>query len=519
MSQKLNDLPIGSLVKDPDSKFLDTPIIWKIADKNHTGYPDGAVTLITERCIAMRCFDAKESSNSDSDRQSYGNGRYAVSNIRQWLNSDAEAGKWYSAQHSTDAAPNSSNVWQKNSVAVNPYDTNAGFLNGFSQEFKDSLMETNLIVAKHSVDDSGSETVTDKIFLASNTEVGLANENSIVEGALLPIFSDNASRISYCTTEAIEDSNYASDPANDTTAWHWWLRTPYVGNTGRARAVHSSGALSYSSAYAGTLGVRPLCNLPSYILVSDTTDSDGCYTIIYSEPKAYLGVNNLAKEVKSMYIGVDNAPSNLYNGSAFADASAWKVLHGAYASLTIDTNNIATFKLDEVYNNYSNTYASRTLSVTKNHIYYACAEFCGLSDNSDVKPRLALNDGTSSWKGIGAPGDATETAWTKLSMRGQATASSESGAICLLMLMGGTDITAGTTIKWKNLYVYDLTAIYGEGNEPSLEWLDKPENFNSIGIARKVKEAYIGVNNVAKKFLSNDEIFDVFCTGDYAAAV
>lgn len=281
MSQRLSDLPVGSLVKDTGSLFLNKPIIWKIADKNHNGYPTGAITLITERCIAMRCFDAKESSNSTSDRQSYGNGRYAVSNIRQWLNSDAEAGKWYSAQHSADATPNSSNVWQSSNVAINPYDTNAGFLNGFSDNFKKALLETSLVVAKHTVDGGGSETVTDKIFLASNTEVGLANENNIAEGTLLPIFSDDASRIAYVTAEGLEDSNYASDPANDTTAWYWWLRTPYMDKSGRARGVNSSGALNYYNAYNGNYGVRPLCNLPSSILVSDTTDADGCYTLSF----------------------------------------------------------------------------------------------------------------------------------------------------------------------------------------------------------------------------------------------
>lgn len=30
-----------------------------------------------------------------------------------------------------------------------------------------------------------------------------------------------------------------------------------------------------------TFGVRPLCNLPSSILVSDTTDSDGCYILSF----------------------------------------------------------------------------------------------------------------------------------------------------------------------------------------------------------------------------------------------
>lgn len=275
MSQKLSDLPVGSLVKDTGSLFLNKPIIWKIADKNHTGYPDGAITLITARSIAMRAFDAKEPNNSNSDRKSYGNNRYSLSNIRQWLNSDAEAGKWYAAQHSADQAPSSTDY-----VSCNVYSDDAGFLNGFSESFKRALLETTLKVGLNTVTDGGgSETVTDKIFLASNTEVGLANENGIVEGSLFPIFSGDASRIAYVTAEGLTDSDYSNKPANDTTAWYWWLRTPYSSNTRSARYVSSSGALNGTNAYYGYCGVRPLCNLPSFILVSDTTDDDGCYVI------------------------------------------------------------------------------------------------------------------------------------------------------------------------------------------------------------------------------------------------
>lgn len=277
MSQRLSDLPVGSLVKDTGSLFLNKPIIWKIADKNHTGYPENSVTLITNKIVAMRPFDAKEPNNSNSDRKSYGNNRYSLSNIRQWLNSDAEAGKWYAAQHSADQAPSSTDH-----VSCNVYSDDAGFLNGFSESFKRAMLETTLTVALNTVTDGGgSETVVDKMFLASNTEVGLANENSIVEGTLLPIFSDDASRISYCTMEAIEDSDYSSDPANDTTAWYWRLRTPNVEKSGYVRYVYSSGALYYNYAFDGTYGVRPLCNLPSSILVSDTTDDDGCYILTF----------------------------------------------------------------------------------------------------------------------------------------------------------------------------------------------------------------------------------------------
>lgn len=47
----------------------------------------------------MLCFDATEPSNGNSDRRNYGNNRYIYSNLRQWLNSPAAAGQWYTAQH------------------------------------------------------------------------------------------------------------------------------------------------------------------------------------------------------------------------------------------------------------------------------------------------------------------------------------------------------------------------------------------------------------------------------------
>ncbi len=280
MAQTLGSLAVGAKIKDPNSKFLNQPIIWKIADKNHSGYPSGAVTLISERILALRCFDAKEPTNSNSDRQNYGNNRYLHSNVRQWLNSEAAAGAWYSAQHGADAPPSTANV----NSGWNAYDTNAGFLNGFSAGFKAAILSTTLTVAKNTVTDGGgSETVTDKVFLASNTEVGLANENSIAEGVLLSMFSGgDAARVTQVTTEGIANSNYTSNPANNTVAWYWWIRTPYASYSRNSRSVRTDGALNSIGAFGGNYGVRPLCNLSSSILVSDTTDGDGCYTITWN---------------------------------------------------------------------------------------------------------------------------------------------------------------------------------------------------------------------------------------------
>lgn len=64
---------------------------------------------MAEKIIDLRAFDAKEPTNSDSERKSYGNNRYKDSNIRQWFN-NSEMNNWYVPQHSADAPPNGAGV-------------------------------------------------------------------------------------------------------------------------------------------------------------------------------------------------------------------------------------------------------------------------------------------------------------------------------------------------------------------------------------------------------------------------
>ena len=274
MAQKLSNLANKAKVKF--GSLHGKPIIWIVADKNHAGYPSGSVTLVTNQIIKMLCFDAKESSNGNSDRKSYGNNRYIHSNIRQWLNSSAAAGAWYTAQHSADAPPSSANVWS----STNAYDTIAGFLNAFTANERAALLDTTITVGKSSTDGGGTETCTDKIFLLSCTEVNLSGDHTC--GSKLAIFSDNASRVATVTAECVANSNYSSNPASG-AAWYYWLRDAYAGSAHDARCVGAVGALYWSLAYRGHYGLRPACNLSSDLLISDSTDSDGCYTVIYNQ--------------------------------------------------------------------------------------------------------------------------------------------------------------------------------------------------------------------------------------------
>ncbi|MCM1455569.1 MAG: DUF6273 domain-containing protein [Bacteroides sp.] len=274
MSQTLGSLPVGAKIKDLDTKYLGVPIVWVKADSNHAGYPNNSTTLITEKIIARRAVDAKEPNNADSNRKSYGNNKYSVSNIDQWLNSDAEAGAWYSARHDADQTPDSTSV-----VSANPYSDKAGFMSEFSPLFRKVMLDTTLKVALNTVTDGGSyETITRKLFLASRAETFGAAENSVMEGSLLALFAanTNAVRIAYNADTAVPDGGTAG------SSGFWWLRTPHSSYSCGVRLVHSDGALYDNFAYGGSGGVRPLCNLKSDTLVSDSVDDDGCYVVDWS---------------------------------------------------------------------------------------------------------------------------------------------------------------------------------------------------------------------------------------------
>ena len=283
MSKALRSLSVGDKIEVPvlsayQSRF-GAKIVFKVADKNHSGYPSGSVTLIAEKIIQLMASDAKEPSNSDSNRKNYGNNRHIYSNILQWLNSNAAAGKWYSAKHSADQAPTTKSTH----VSYNPYTSWAGFLAMLDPKFVAELLTTTLTVVKSSTDGGSYETFNAKMFLASTTEVGLANENSIAEGSRLALFSNDASRVAYPTAECVSNADgYTNSSFATSKGWYWWLRTPNSSHAYYVRRVSADGTLSGNYAFSGGIGVRPLCNLKSSILVSDTTNSAGNYTIIYN---------------------------------------------------------------------------------------------------------------------------------------------------------------------------------------------------------------------------------------------
>lgn len=286
MSQLLSNLPTGAKVKFGKfqiSTETAQPIVWTVVAKNHKGtpaYPTNAITLHAAEILDLRCFDAKEPSNSNPDRQRYGNNRYSVSNIDQWLNKDAAGGAWYVAAHSADHPPDTSAGTGGDNTQ---YATRPGFLNAFNDDEKAAILTTTIRVVKPNVDGGSYEDITRKVFLPSTTEVGLPNQNSIAEGATWGYYTSDTARIGRITQQCFRNTSLTSIPLNKDAGWGWWLRTPTYSSANYARLVSSNGDSDSDNAYSGYLGIRPALNLSDILLVSDSTDADGCYTFVWDQ--------------------------------------------------------------------------------------------------------------------------------------------------------------------------------------------------------------------------------------------
>lgn len=213
---------------------------WTVCDTQDK--ESGFVTVCLDNPAGgNRCFDAPETNNPVSNRASQGNNRWAYSNIRQWLNSDGAASEWFVAQHDYDVQPN--------------YYNNKGWLADFTDYEKGIIIPHKSKCILDQADGGGSETVYDKMFLASSYAIGLEIIKPLEDEHMYELFTDNSSR------------SFSSN---------FWLRT-INGTTSASgvRFVNSGGNLNGNAANNG-FAARPFCELPTsaYIVWSD---SDSAY--------------------------------------------------------------------------------------------------------------------------------------------------------------------------------------------------------------------------------------------------
>lgn len=277
----LGDLLIGDtleipVVSDWQGRF-GRSIIFKIADRNHEGYPDNCTTLITDKIIQAMPFSGQKSGGLDDERK-YGSSHYLNSSINHWLNSNSKAGEW-----ATDTGlPYGKPSW--NSVESNPYALWAGFLAMLDSEFVTKLLDTNIKYCIKSSTYGVADTysfVTVKMFLAAVSEVAHSNYYSWPdEGIIIELFKSYGNS-TYPTIECAESNeNTNSLFLPTTTAYSWWLRTPYSIYETYTASDSVSGSNDTRRCYYGGVGLRPLCNLSNDTTISAKPNANGHYTLL-----------------------------------------------------------------------------------------------------------------------------------------------------------------------------------------------------------------------------------------------
>lgn len=181
----------------------------------------------------------------------YGDNRWHKSAYRQYLNSDAAAGGWWTPQDEWDMKPDQA-------------DTVPGFLAGFSDDFKAALTRVKVVTYGNTVTDDGSAVVTyDKIFLPSLQEIYCSPQVS-GEGTYWPYWKE---RTGAKTPQALWQTyplRIARDLAQRTVGRYVRLRSARRGDGCYAFYVDSSGGVGYWRAVSA-YRCAPACEMTNLV--------------------------------------------------------------------------------------------------------------------------------------------------------------------------------------------------------------------------------------------------------------
>lgn len=161
-----------------------------------------------------------------------GHNRYSTSAYRQWLNSDKDKGKWWTASNVGYCPPSQLN-------------SQKGFIAGLSQNFIDCVAKIKRTYDTNSkTDGSVIDVIYDKFFAATATELyGVANDNEgeywayykEVTGLTAPSNSANTGRIKYALNAKSSPQSCWSSLCLRSFSYAVWCRSP-AGQLGSASA-------------------------------------------------------------------------------------------------------------------------------------------------------------------------------------------------------------------------------------------------------------------------------------------
>ena len=233
-------------------RYEGEPILWRCVSVDENG-----PLMLSDKvlCDSMP-YDARTSENSTSGshrrsgyRSKYGSNHWRDSDMRSWLNSDAEAGqvKWLCGNPPKDGYI----------MGGGAYDGKAGFLNGFTRDEAAAIKTvTQRSIVSHPeytagyIDAPGAD-------LPYNTDIGSVADG--YEGAHYESITDKVFLLDVkqlCTVYENLGSYYIAQNRNGVN-WSYWLRTPVTDCNHDMRYVSPQGSIGRDAPYKGYYGVRP----------------------------------------------------------------------------------------------------------------------------------------------------------------------------------------------------------------------------------------------------------------------
>ena len=228
------------------------PILWRCVSVDENG-----PLMLSDRvlCDSMP-YDAQTSENSTSGshrrsgyRSKYGSNHWRDSDMRSWLNSDADAGQveWLCGNPPKDGYI----------VGGSAYDGKAGFLNGFTPDEAAAIKTvTQRSIVSHPeytagyIDAPGTD-------LPYNTDIGSVADG--YEGAHYENITDKVFLLDVKQLHTVYENlgGYYIGQNRNGVSWSYWLRTPVTDCNHDMRYVSSQGSIGRDAPYKGYYGVRP----------------------------------------------------------------------------------------------------------------------------------------------------------------------------------------------------------------------------------------------------------------------
>lgn len=276
---RAKDIKTGDYIQM--GNYYNEPILWRCVSEDENGS-----LMMADQILTLKAFDAKGVHENDyrSYRENHGSNLWETSNLRSWLNSEEDAGqvKWECGN-----APVKSAVW----CGYNAYNSEAGFLNGFTETQKAAIKEVlqkQLLSTRDAVwgkkatvgsenhlsyscsvegvlknyDRAYAYNLSDKMFVADIKQINDIYNNSEILG--------EGYYIGTLSKACVENSEYKYG-IKENANWHSWLRTPYgvTINSETVRHLWSDGTVERIHANTSYIGVRPAFYLKENIQLGE----------------------------------------------------------------------------------------------------------------------------------------------------------------------------------------------------------------------------------------------------------